>query len=180
MEEMKAQSEDSPTQDKEHNETQSQVSPPAEGAHSKETSPEETRQELHEAIKGSNEVLATATTVLTLFPDTVTIDRAKLTVFKRAFMNAGDVISVRVEDVLNVEASVGPLFGTLKIFTRIIGSEKPYVISRLKRKDALRLKRIAQGYVIALQREIDCSQLPTKELTVLLEQLGEDDHGTPG
>ena len=155
-----------------------QISPPPDNQVQHEATPEETRQELHEAIKGSNEVLATATTVLTIFPDTVTIDRAKMTVFKRAFMNAGDVISIRIEDILNVEATVGPLFGSLKIFSRIANPGKPYVIYRLKRHDTLRLKRIAQGYVIALQRKIDCSKLPTRELTHLLEQLGEDDHGS--
>lgn len=156
--------------------TPTQSSPPPASRESEKITPEDTRRELKEAIKGSNEVLGTATTLLNIFPDTVTIDRAKMTIFKRTFMNSGDVISIRIEDILNVEATVGPIFGSLKIFSRVLGTDKPYVISRLKRSDTLRLKRVAQGYVIALQRDIDCSKLPTRELTHLLEQLGQDDH----
>jgi len=153
-----------------------QTSPPVPETETREASPQETRQELKEAIKGSQEVLATATTTLTLFPDTVTVDRAKLTVTKRTFLQSAEVMSIRVEDILNVTATVGPFFGTIKVVSRVMNNEKPYTIGRFRRKDALRLKRITQGYVIALQRNIDCSSLGTNELTKLLDQLGEDDH----
>ena len=154
----------------------SQVSPPPteEAVHA--PTPEESRQELREAIKGSNQVLATASTVLTPFPDTLTIDRAKLTVTKRRFFGSAEVVSMRIEDVLNVTATVGPLLGTVKIVSRVLNTEKPYVIGRFWRRDALRLKRITQGYVIALQRNIDCSSLSARELATMLDRLGEDEH----
>lgn len=152
-----------------------QLSPPREQT---PASREETRQQLQEVIKGSNEVLATATTVLQIFSDTLTIDRAKLTVTKRTFFSTAEVMSIRIEDVLNVTAAVGPIFGAIKIVSRVLNTEKPYTINYFWREDALRLKRITQGYVIALQRGIDCSSLPTKELATMLESLGEDDHPT--
>ena len=139
-------------------------------------SPEETRQELEEAIEGSNDVLACATTTFTFFPDTLTIDRAKLTVFRRTFMRSAQIMSIRMEDILNVTSSVGPLMGSILVFNRVNNSEKPYYIGKFWRKDAMRMKRIAQGYVIALQRKIDCSSLQTEELVHMLERLGEDDH----
>lgn len=139
--------------------------------------PDESVAELKQAIKGSNQVLATATTVfpLTLFPDTLTVDRAKLTITKRRFFGAAEVMSIQIEDVLNVTATVGPLFGSIKIDSRI-PTAKPYVVHHFWRKDALRLKRITQGYLIALQRGIDCSSLTNGDLAALLDQLGEDDH----
>jgi hypothetical protein len=33
-----------------------------------------------------------------------------------------------------------------------------------------------QGYIIAMQKEIDCNSLETKELAEMLEKLGKDDH----
>jgi hypothetical protein len=153
-----------------------QASPPVVQPEIRSLTPEESKKELQQAIQGSNEILVTATTTLTLFPDTVTIDRAKLTVTKRTFFSTAEVMSIRVEDILNVTATVGPFFGSLKITSRVFNSEKPYTVGRFWREDALRLKRITQGYVIALQRKIDCSKLPTDELAHMLDKLGEDDH----
>ena len=140
------------------------------------STPAESKQELREAIKGSGQVLATATTVLTPFPDTLTVDRAKLTVTRRSFFSVAEVMSMRIEDVLNITATVGPFFGSVKVISRVMNAEKPYVVGRFWRKDAVRLKRITQGYIIALQRNIDCSSLPTHELAMMLDKLGKDDH----
>lgn len=156
-----------------------QTSPPAEEKEKHAVSAEESEQELRDAIKGSKEILATATTVfpLTLFPDIVTIDRAKLTVTKRSFVASSDVMSIRIEDVLNVNAATGPFFGSITIVSRVPNSE-PYVVDHFWRDDAIRLKRVAQGYIIALKREIDCSSLSAKELAKQLDELGEDNHTT--
>lgn len=130
--------------------------------------------ELTQTISRSHEILAQATTVFpfTLFPDTVTLDRAKLTISHREFFAVAEVMSIRIEDILNVTADVGPFFGSLKVFTRFFNVDKPYTISFLRRSDALRIKRILQGYIIALQKNIDCSSLPTKELATMLDDLG--------
>lgn len=153
-----------------------QISPPAAESEPKVATPEESKRELQQAIKGSGQILATATTTLTLFPDTLTVDRAKLTVTKRTFFSTAEVMSIRIEDVLNVTATVGPLFGSVKIVSRVMNTEKPYTVGRFWRHEALRLKRVTQGYIIALQRNIDCNSLPTKELAAMLDKLGEDDH----
>ena len=154
--------------------------PPKKGSSQQNNTPTETRQQLHEAIAGSNQVLAAATTLIPIFADTITLDRAKLTLNKKTFFYTGEVMSLRVEDILNVTATVGPIFGSVSITARVFNNQKPYTINYFKRADALRLKRITQGYVIALQRKIDCSTLPTDELSKLLDQLGQDDHPTNG
>ena len=112
--------------------------------------------ELTQTINSSREVLAQASTVFpfTLFPDNVTLDRAKLTIAHREFFWTGEVMSIRIEDILNVTADVGPFFGSLKIFTRFFSTDKPYNVSFLKRSDALKIKRILQGYIIAFQKKI--------------------------
>jgi hypothetical protein len=135
-------------------------------------------QKLEKAIKASNQVLISTSTVfpLTLFPDTMTIDRAKLTITRRQFFQSSEIMSIRLEDILNVTATTGPFFGSLKITSRVMNNEKPFVVSNFWRDDALRLKRILQGYVIAVQKKIDCSALSSNELREMLDRLGEDDH----
>jgi len=132
------------------------------------------KRELNHAIGQSAEVLGRATTVFpfTLFPDTVTIDRSKLTITHRSFFSVAEVTSIRIEDMLNVIANVGPFFGSLKVSTRFFDSEKePLKVNWLWREDALRLKRVIQGYIIAIQEHIDCSALSAAELALLLDRL---------
>jgi hypothetical protein len=130
--------------------------------------------ELAKAISDSSELLAKATTVFpfTIFPDTITIDRAKVTITHREFFKVGEVMSMRIEDILNVTAHVGPLFGSIQISTRFFDQHKPYAVNYFWREDALKIKRILQGYIIAIQNEIDCSALSTRELSAKLDELG--------
>lgn len=134
----------------------------------------ESKEKLELAIANSNETLACGTTVLTIFPDTLAIDRTKVTVTTRSFFSTSEVVSIRIEDILNVTAQVGPFFGSIKILSRVFNNDMPYTVGRFWRKDTMKLKRILQGYVIAMQKKIDCSSLQTKELANMLDKLGED------
>ena len=156
--------------------TTPQISPPASDSSSRSMTAEETKQELEQAIEGSNQVLASATTVLALFPDTMIVDRAKVTIIKRNFFRMADIMSMRIEDVLNATCTVGPFLGTVSITSRVLNEDQTSTIGRFWRADAKRLKRVIQGYVIALQRSIDCSALETNELAEMLEKLGADNH----
>ena len=138
---------------------------------------EKIEKKLTEAIGDSHDVMIRATTVfpLTLFPDTLTVDRTKLTITHRNFLHSGEVLSIRIEDILNVTASVGPLFGSVKISTRFFDPGKPYEVDHFWRADALKIKRIVQGYLIAKQQKVDCSKLSTTELAKMLDKLGKVD-----
>jgi hypothetical protein len=130
---------------------------------------------LKEAIGNSQEVLLTANTVFpfTLFPDTVTVDREKISIAHRFFFRVAEVVSMRIEDILNVTADVGPIFGSISVLTRFFDPDKPYIVNYLWREDALRLKRILQGYVIAVQKGIDLSTFSAEELAMLLNEFGQ-------
>jgi len=132
-------------------------------------------EKLNNVVGASHETIMSATTVfpLTFFPDTITIDRTKLTITHRLFFWTAQVISIKIEDILNVTASVGPFFGSVQIHTRFFDPHKPYVINLLQRKDALKIDRIMQGYSIAMDKNIDLSALDTKELAQKLDELGQ-------
>lgn len=139
---------------------------------------DESAAELERAITDTNEVMAQASTVfpLSLFPDTLTVDRTKITVTKRFFFRMAEVTSFRIEDILSTSCTVGPFFGGVKLVGRVMNQEQEVTVAPFRREDAERLKRIIHGYVIAKQRGIDTSQLNTAELTDMLGRLGNDDH----
>lgn len=139
-------------------------------------SSETAKNDLKDIVKKSNEVLAEASTVFpfTLFPDTVTLDRTKLTITQRNFFMSSKVISIHVEDILNVTSQVGPLFGSLVIAIKGLTSEDHFHIDYFWRKDAIRLKHMVQGYTMALHDKIDLSKLEKKELIATLNELGHD------
>jgi hypothetical protein len=140
-----------------------------------DTSNKPPEQQLKEAIGHASDTLVSASTVFpfTLFPDTVIVDRSKLTVTKRFFFAISETFSIRIEDILNVTADTGPFFGSLQITTRFFTVEKkPYSVNYLWRSDALRIKRILQGYIIATTKNIDCSGMDAKKLSHMLDELG--------
>ena len=129
-----------------------------------------------EMVKLSNEVLATAKTVFPIdpFPDTVILDRTTLNITKRTFFFSNDTLSIRIEDILNAHVNVGPFLGSLTIASRILSSEDHFTITNLRRKDAIHLKHMIQGYVIALHNEIEISHLSRQELIDTISELGHD------
>ena len=133
-------------------------------------------QKLTKIVERSTEVLASATAVFPLdfFPDTVSLDRTKVTITKRSFFWTAEVISIRIEDILNVTTCVGPFFGSLTIASRVMSSVDHFKIDYFWRKDAIRLKHIIQGYVIAHHNNIEISNLSQGEMIETLSALGHD------
>lgn len=142
----------------------------------KNTKKSEELDTLKRLVRKSHEVLASARTVflIKLFPDDIIIDRTKITIVKRSFFWSSSVISIRVEDILNVATDVGPLFGSVTIASRVMNSVDHFQIGFLWRGDAIFIKHIIQGYVFALQNNVDVGQLPRKELLDMLSELGHD------
>ncbi len=144
------------------------------GGEGSETNELDPSEKLETIIKRSHEVLAEANTVfpVTLFPDTVVVDRTKVTIIKRDFFWSSDTMTFRIEDVLNAEVTVGPIFGSLTIASRVMSTTDHFQIRHFWRKDAVYLKGIIQGYIIAQHNKIDVTHLPKDELIRTLDELG--------
>ena len=126
----------------------------------------------------AHDILFRANTIFpfNLFPDTVTLDREKLTFASRSFFRVAKITSVPVRDILSVEADIGPFFGSVHTASRYFITN-PYSINYLWRKDALKLQRLLQGYIIAHEQDIDCSNIDKDKLVTLLNDLGQGDTG---
>lgn len=132
--------------------------------------------DLEQVLVRSNQVLASAKSVFpwTLFPDTIILDRTKLTVIRRSFFMTEDVMSIRIEDILNVSATVGPIFGSITIATRVMSSTDHFTLNHFLREDVMHLKHMIQGYVIARHNNIACDHLSYDELIHTLRELGHE------
>ena len=128
-------------------------------------------------VKQSHEVLAGAKTVplpVNLFPDSIIVDRTKVTITIRTFFWTSKVVTMRIEDILSVTSSFGPFFGSLMIATRIMNSTDHFEVNYFWRKDAEYLKQMIQGYVIAQHNSIETKHLSKQELIDTLLELGRD------
>lgn len=134
------------------------------------------KEALRSIAERSHEVIAQAKTVFpfVLFPDTVTLDRTKVTIYKKNFFWSEDVVSIRIEDVLNATAGTNMIFGSLNVSSRVMNSTDHYLIRFLWKDDALNLKHLIQGYVIAQHNNIQVTHLPKEELIATLKELGHD------
>lgn len=132
--------------------------------------------DLRKIVKKSSQVLASVRTVfpMTPFPHSVIVDRSKVTIIKRDFFWTARVISIQIEDILNVESGVGPFFGSLTVASRVMSSVDHFQINYFWRNEAIFLKHLIQGYVIAKHNKIDVSQLSQQEMLETLTGLGED------
>ncbi len=130
-------------------------------------------EKLYKVTVQANDTLFSIDSIFpfTLIPDTVTLDREKVTFIHRLFFQTAQIISVRISEILSIEADVGPLFGSLKMTSRFF-VKNPTRINWLWREDAIKMRDLIQGYIITAQKEIDCSNTPTEELKLLLQNLG--------
>ena len=134
---------------------------------------DENSQQLLDTTIQAHEVLMKVDTVFpfTLFPDTVAIDREKITITQRLFFQVAKINSTQLGDIQSIQANVGPFFGSLKITSKFFVNN-PQSVKFLWRHDAEKIQRLVQGFIIAKQKDIDCSEIDKHKLIAMLSDLG--------
>ncbi|MBI4034495.1 hypothetical protein HY380_01200 [Candidatus Saccharibacteria bacterium] len=130
--------------------------------------------ELAAVLNKAHEELFSASSIFpfSLFPDTITIDREKVSIARRSFFRVAKIDSFQIDDTLSVSANVGPILGSVVIQTRFFN--KPIRVNNLKRSDAMTIKRVLQGFHVARHNEVECSQFGKEVLVPMLYDLGMD------
>ena len=116
--------------------------------------------------------------VHTVFPfvliaDTLKIDRQKLTVVHNSLFGASQTASIRLKDLRNVQADIGPLFGSITLTSQHF-LNNTQSIKFLKRKDIIEAQRLLQGFMIAHEAQIVTDNIEHNELKSLLNKLGQE------
>jgi hypothetical protein len=132
-------------------------------------------EKLLQEAKKSSEVLYKAESVFpfTLFPDTISIDRAKLSIAYRQFFRVAKVVSTPLEDIESVDADLGPFFGSLRITSKFFVNNTRFV-KFLLRDDAIKIQSLLQGFKLTKEKDIDISKIAKDELVMMLCKLGEE------
>lgn len=133
-------------------------------------------EKLKEIVQKSNEIICDARAVwpFDFFPNDIMLDRTKVTIIERTFFWSKNTMSFRVEDILNVSVATGPIFGAITIASRVMSTVDHFTVAFLWRGDAVYLKSILQGYIIAQQNKIEVSHLEHDALIEMLLELGHD------
>ena len=84
------------------------------------------------------------------------------------------VLTIHIEDVLNIAANVGPLFGSLTIAIKGLTSEDHFSINFFRRRDVIHLKHIIQGHIMAQHDKVDYRHLERDKLVRALIEMGQD------
>lgn len=132
-------------------------------------------QKLYREARQSSEILYSANTAFpfTLFPDTISIDREKLTLSYHYFFKVARVASTPLDDIEAVDANVGPFFGSLRITSRFFVNNIRD-IRFLWRNDTEKIQGILQGYKLAKEKDVDLSEIDRFHLVEMLCELGKE------
>ena len=106
-----------------------------------------------------------------IFPTILTIDRHKLTICRKQFFWVQEIVSVPIENIKNIQAHMGPFFGSLVITSDHFANNTQHV-KWLWRKDVQKIQKLIQGAAVAMN-ELDIKEVEPKKLKKLLSRLGE-------
>lgn len=136
-------------------------------------------KKLQDIVQQAQNILYAAKAVFPfdLFPDTITIDRQKLTVVHHPFFSAKQTVSVPHSNITNIQADIGPIFGSL-IVTSEHFINNTQTIQFLPKKDALAIQQLVQGFItVSKEESIDTSKIDDKTLVKMLNELGRGEVG---
>jgi len=130
---------------------------------------------LVELVGGAEGNLLSVHTVFpfVLIADTLKIDRQKLTVVHNTLLGASQTASIRLKDLRNVQADIGPLFGSITLTSQHF-LNNTQTIKFLKRKDIIEAQRLLQGFMIAHEAQVDTDNIEHNELKSLMNKLGQE------
>lgn len=138
--------------------------PPENGQHT---------QKLTDLVEQSKNSLLSIKTAKPLdpFPNRVVVDINKVNIIYRYFFSSEHIHSVAIKDISDVLIETGIFFSTLKIVD--IGfTETSIDIEYLRTRDAIKVRKIIQGLIVANKSGIDLSKCEFPNLTNKLEELG--------
>jgi hypothetical protein len=131
------------------------------------------RRTVEKLVKKSNRILLSISShsfPFDLFPDTINVEEARITIITRTFFLSSRVHSVDIKDVANIFVNVAPFFAQLVIISKTF-EENEIKINNLRKEEAVFARRIIEGLRIFTSKQIDTSSYTVKELVSKLQEL---------
>jgi hypothetical protein len=111
------------------------------------------------------------------FPDTIRIDENKIDIIYRNFYFVKHIVPILVEDIATVILSSGVFFASIHVqLNKPRPPERDPFLSQpmnyFWKRDAIKVRRIILGLVVAKKEKIDLAKIPTVELIPKIEEIG--------
>jgi hypothetical protein len=137
------------------------------------TAKENEEQKLDYLAGKSERVIYKVRTVFpfTLFPTNIVIDTQKVTLIFGVFFYSYKMFPILLKDIRSVTVSTGLLFGTIS-FDKEGFQENPGTVEYLWREDALKVRRIIMGMMVATKEGVEMDALDDKSLLEKVEAIG--------
>lgn len=134
---------------------------------------EKNQKKLEELLDKTHNCLYQIKTVfpLDLFPSTLTVDANKIDLIDRYFFASDVRSSIPVQDVKSVSIESNMFFSTLKVIIDM-PQDNSIIVGPLKKREALRMKRIIQGLNVCAKEEVNVLDISSNELLSKAEELG--------
>jgi hypothetical protein len=130
-------------------------------------------EDLQQAIHDTNEIITEISLSLVFVSSKLTLTRQKVIYETRTVFGRILIKTLTVDQITNVTASVGPVFGI--IYFSHTAKDFPPQAGIFWRSDVIRMKRIIDGYVLAFQQKINTEGVAVNDLIPMLSRLGTDD-----
>jgi len=130
-------------------------------------------QKLDDLALKSDYVLLKVSTFwpFTLFVNHIIVDPYKVNIIFREFFWSEHIHSVMIKDILDVVVETSVFFATVRIVDQGY-IENTIDVAYLKKGDALRLRKIIQGLIIAHRQAVDLSVLSSSDIRSKTEEMG--------
>jgi hypothetical protein len=131
------------------------------------------KAELNALVEKTSKCLIKVSTVFPFdfFPDFITVDANQVNIVIREFFWSERRHSIHIRDILDIFVDTSLFFSTIRITDKSYTADSTE-IKFLKRKDAIKLRSIIQGLIVAHRSQLDLSKIEPHELLPQILELG--------
>lgn len=131
---------------------------------------------MNELVRKSNRRVISISTTFPwkFFPNTIDVEESRVTFSFRQLLSFQSH-SVDIKDISNVFIEAGLFFATLQVVSRTF-VQNDIKIGSLRKKDAMKVRRIIEGLRILKSNDIDTSNYEIPDLINKLEELQNTDY----
>lgn len=132
---------------------------------------ENNRQVVADMVNSSNRILLKVSSLFPwdFFPNSIIVEETRVTIIHRELFSS-QVHSVDIKNISNIFIGTGILFAQLTLVSDTFTQNK-IVINRLRKKDAILVRRIIEGLRMFVKENIDTTNYTPRELVSKLKEL---------
>lgn len=105
------------------------------------------------------------------FPDEITIEPTQVNIRIKTFFLTSHLLTIPIKNITDIHVQTSLIFASIKIIDTS-ATDNTIELHWLKKQDAIRIRKIVQGLISAINEEIDVLKIDSKVLRKQSEILG--------